>query len=118
MKTETFFGSTARGAATSAASASHEVGGYRDLIVWLTVTAVSGTLPTLDIVIQHSPDQLNWAPLATIPQVNVATTQSVSIGGVDTPFGQYIRALYTVGGSGTPTVTFSLSVTAKVREVV
>ena len=124
----TVFSSSARG---SGANNSNSIINHcaKGGIFWLDVTAVSGTSPTLDVKIQGY-DQTggDWVDLGD----NVAGTGAYAFAqktgaGQDqltiypglTASGnavcngilpQQLRAVGTVGGSSTPTVTFTLSV--------
>ena len=102
-------------AGSGVASSTKDLEGYENLIVWLNVTAASGTLPTLDLTLEHSPDGTTFYPLVTIPQVTTTIAQAYHVLGSADPFGKYLRGKYTVGGGG-PSFTFSLSLTAKTRE--
>ena len=70
----------------------------------LEVTAVSGTTPTLDVVIEDTLDGVNWNVIGTFTQATVATRQVLNIA---TSFAETIRVRYTVGGT-TPSFTFSV----------
>lgn len=74
----------------------------------LDVTAVSGTSPTLDVQLQTSSDSGSsdsWRSLGSAFTQKTATgSQYVSIGGVD----RFVRASYTIGGTGSPSFTWSL----------
>lgn len=76
------------------------------LIVELDISAVTGTTPTLDLVIQDTLDGVNWFTIATF-----ATQNAVAhlVQNVTTPFSDQIRASWTIGGT-TPSFTFSVSV--------
>lgn len=71
----------------------------------LDVTAVSGTSPTLDVVIEDSIDGTNWNTIGTF-------TQRVAVGreviNISTPFAERVRARWTVGGTS-PSFTFSVA---------
>lgn len=77
----------------------------------VTVTAQSGTSPTLDVVLQGSDDGVNgWYTLITIPQFAAATgTKSAAIGPTAIP--RYVRAVATIAGTN-PSFTFSANVNA------
>jgi len=71
-----------------------------DFIAWQKATKNSGTSPTLDTVIQHSPDKVNWKTLATFTQVTTGTvTQAVQINSANTHVFPYVRAVTTLGGT-------------------
>jgi hypothetical protein len=68
--------------------------------VFCTVhTAPTGTTPTLDLKLQHSPDGVEWDDLdgSAFTQMNSATTESVSVPGPGTSdaktFARYIRVV-------------------------
>ena len=65
-------------------------------------TAVSGTSPTHDIVVEHSADNVTFTTLITFTQITGATSEvkTVSAG---TTINRYVRVKNTIGGSSTPT---------------
>jgi len=79
-----------------------------ELIVFAEVTAASGTSPTLDLAIQTSHDNTNWAALSSFTQI---TGTGNSIKAV-TNYGKYIRVSYTIAGT-TPSFTFKLTAVRK-----
>lgn len=89
--------------AATAAGTSYEVARYTEAVLYVDVTAVSGTSPTLDVKVQSSPDDSIWADVASgsITQFTAAATRLVAVSNI----GRYVRAYYTIGGSATPTVT-------------
>jgi hypothetical protein len=60
-------------------------------------TTPTGTTPTLDLKLQHSPDGTNWDDLdgSAFTQITTATTESVSVPGPGTSdaktFARYVR---------------------------
>jgi len=86
-----------------------DVGGATVLDIYLSVTAVSGTSPTLDAVIWSSADGTVWISHTAFTQATGATTALKSLAN----FGRFIRVVATIGGSSTPTVTFTLKAVAK-----
>lgn len=74
--------------------------------VQLDVTAVAGTAPTLDVVLEDTLDGTNWNVVATFAQKTVAGREVVN---VTSPFSDRLRARWTVGGT-TPSFTFSVLV--------
>ncbi len=75
--------------------------------LFVNVAAVSGTLPTLTVNIQHSPDSSTWydvTGLTTVSLVGITTT-AVSLA-VMTPLADYIRCKWTIGGLN-PSFTFT-----------
>ncbi len=80
--------------------------GYNTLRLTLAVTAVGGTSPTLDVTIQHSPDNSTWATLGTAFTQKVgAGTERKILTGVD----RFVRAHCVVGGTGGAHVTYGLT---------
>ncbi len=80
--------------------------GYSTLRLSLVVTAVGGTGPTLDVTIQHSPDNSTWATLGSpFTQKTGAGTQRQIFTGVD----RFVRAHCVVGGTGGAHVTYGLT---------
>lgn len=100
------------GAVTASGNgAACDVTRFRDAVVMLDVTAVSGTSPTMTAKIQTSDDGgTTWydLPSASFTAATAATTQAIQI----TNFGDTIRAAYTVGGT-TPSFTFSVKAILK-----
>ncbi len=77
----------------------------------ITVTAVSGTSPTLDGYLETSRDNGvndSWRQIKTITQMLTTGVQYVSVGGAD----RFVRFNPTIGGSATPTVTCSVAAEA------
>lgn len=99
-------------AASAARTASGDSGvqnGYERASVLraqLNVTAVAGTTPTLDVVLEDTLDGTNWNVVGTFTQATAATRQVLN---VTTPFTDRIRARWTVAGV-TPSFTFSVLV--------
>jgi len=76
----------------------------------LSVTAVAGTSPTLDLIIQHSADGTVWFDHTTFTQATGATTEYKAMAN----FMEFVRAKQTIGGSATPTLTYTVDITFKV----
>jgi hypothetical protein len=94
-------------AAMTVSGASAGLTGYaaaRNLVIQLEVTAVTGTLPTLDLLIQDTVDGTNWFTIATFTQVTAA---AVAVQRVSTAFTDQIRTSYTITGT-TPSFTFNV----------
>jgi len=72
----------------------------------LQVTAISGTSPTLDVTVQHSPDGTTWTDLIAFTQVSAAhqAERKTVTGSVD----QHVRAIWTLGGTN-PAATFTVA---------
>lgn len=83
------------------------LGGYGSvdvLRVQLDVTAVSGTSPTLDVVIEDTLDGVNWNTVGTFAQKTAVGREVINI---TTPFSDRLRVRWTIGGT-TPSVTFAV----------
>lgn len=77
-----------------------------NLRVDINVTAASGTSPTLDGKLQHSPDGgTTWIDLVAITQKTTTGTESKT---ASAPTSGLVRFNYTIGGT-TPSFTFSVS---------
>lgn len=81
----------------------------KELIATLDVTAASGTSPTLDVKLQHSPDGSKWSDLGTAFAQKTAAGREVK---VFTQFHRFVKVVYTIGGTS-PSFTFSVEATAK-----
>lgn len=70
----------------------------------LDVTAVSGSSPTLDVIVETSPDGAsNWQTVATFAQKSAVSSELNVFPGCD----RFVRAKWTIAGT-TPSFTFSL----------
>lgn len=97
-------------AAVTASGTAGVSSGFADrtkLRAQLNVTAVSGTAPTLDVVLEDTLDGVNWNPLLTFTQVTAAGRQVMNLPGNTGVFADQIRVRYTVGGA-TPSFTFDV----------
>jgi hypothetical protein len=116
-KTATLVASAARTASgTGTASCGFER--YEKFVFLLDVTAASGTNPTLDVTIQHSIDGgTNWHTLVAMTQATAAgesiKTESEVESGTAEVYGDCFRAIWTIGGTDTPTFTFKVVATAQ-----
>lgn len=77
-------------------------------LVFVRVTSVSGTSPTLDVVVQVSDDGTNWYDHVDVPQI----TASGNFVQPTTNFGKFVRMEYTIGGT-TPSFTFGITFVGK-----
>lgn len=96
---------------TSGTGAPIEVGEYREALVTLNITAVSGTSPTLAVQIQASDDGgTTWynLPNGSFTSASTVSSQAIQI----STFGDYIRANFTVAGTS-PSFTFGLKAVCK-----
>lgn len=90
---------------SNSASSALEVGTATVANLTLTVTAKAGTNPTLDVVIQTSVDGSTWRTVAAFTQATDVTAERKSFSGLD----RYTRASWTIGGTSSPSFTFSLA---------
>ena len=106
-RTITLMTGTLLGATTTGETVS--VGSFKEGNAAISVTAVAGTNPTADVIIQHSADGTVWFTHTTFAQATAATTEFKTMAN----FMQFVRAKFTIGGTATPTFTFSVKMTAK-----
>lgn len=71
----------------------------------LDVTAVAGTSPTLLVTIQTSSDGAAWRNVKSFTARNAVGQEAL----VFVPVDRYVRAIWTIGGTGGPSFTFSLA---------
>ena len=90
---------------TSGESDSIDVHQWREVILYLNVTAASGTSPTLDVKILSSPDGETWYELDTFPQMTGVGMQVKQL----EKFGWYLKIAYEISGS----FTFGVKATFK-----
>ena len=80
-----------------------------ELMATLVITAVTGTNPTMDITLETTADGTNFYAVAqTFPQ---QTTTNTGISRVFSSLGSSSRWKWTIGGTATPTFTFSIAAT-------
>lgn len=75
----------------------------KQLIVQLNVTAASGTTPTLDVLVEHSIDKINWYTLGTFAEKVAAGTELLTLANA----AKFIRTSWTIGGTD-PSFTFQV----------
>ena len=71
----------------------------------LHITEVSGTTPTMTVIIQHSTNNSTFTTLASFTAATAVTSESISFTGT---VNRYVRAQYTVGGTS-PSFTCQVS---------
>ena len=76
----------------------------RLLVMQLNVTSVSGTSPTLDVVVQDTVDGTNWNTIATFAQATAVTREVIRL---TTAFTDQLRVVGTIGGT-TPAFIFEV----------
>lgn len=72
------------------------------------VTAVTGTNPTLDVILQTTADGTNYYTAGSFTQKTAITAAEAK---VFTGLGSLSRWAWTIGGTSTPTFTFAVSAT-------
>ena len=85
----------------------------KEATIYLDITAVSGTDPTLDLIIKiYDSLSTKWHTLATFDQ---KTATGTDVGYIEYAIGEKMALFYTIGGTNTPTFTFSVNVGIKER---
>lgn len=95
---------TASGASGPIANA----GVAADVLLMVHCTAASGTNPTLDVSLEESADNSSWTAIA-----NSGATQLTAAGNRVASARvtkRYVRVAHAIGGTDTPTFTFSATV--------
>jgi hypothetical protein len=101
--TVTLLASAAR-TTTGRSSASPGFAAARLLVLQLEVTAASGTLPTLDVIVEDTVDGTNYNTIATFEQKTAAAREVIRL---TSAFTNTLRVSYTIGGT-TPSFTFNV----------
>ena len=85
----------------------------KEATIFLDITAVSGTDPTLDLTLKiYDSLSTKWQTLATFDQ---KTATGVDVGYIQYGIGEKMALYYTIGGTNTPTFTFSVNAGIKER---
>lgn len=88
-------------------SNSFDNGGLIVSALFVDVTAASGTLPTLIVKVQHSPDGIKWYDVPNLTTASLSSVSSVSIMlSALTPLADHVRCVWTIGGT-LPSFTFT-----------
>jgi len=74
-----------------------EVGEFATARIFSEVQAVSGTSPTLDIVLEDSPDRTAAFQVATLATITTIGNFPITLS--EGSFGRYLRAKWTIGGT-------------------
>ncbi|MDQ3747976.1 MAG: hypothetical protein M3367_03010 [Acidobacteriota bacterium] len=98
--------SAARTASGDALAASSDYGSADTMRCQLNVTAVSGTAPTLDVVIEDTLDGTNFNTIGTFAQKTATGREVINI---TIPFTERVRIRWTIAGT-TPSFTFGVDV--------
>lgn len=101
--TVTLLASAAR-TTTAAGTAVTGFAAARLLVLQLEVTAASGTLPTLDVIVEDTVDGTNYNTIATFAQKSAAGREVIRL---TTAFTNTLRVNYTIAGT-TPSFTFNV----------
>jgi hypothetical protein len=95
-------------ARTTSGSAASTVDDTGDTVsIWVNVTAVSGTTPTLDISVQWSPDGTTWADVDTTPDAFAQITTTKAVVKTFPDRAKFYRVSWAVGGTA-PSFTFTI----------
>jgi hypothetical protein len=101
-------GAVISGAGTSG---TFSMAGYASLLLTLNVTAVSGTNPFLDVILQFSGDGgSTWNDSYTFKRITAVDGDSTTLLQAE---GNRYRFRYVVGGTGSPTFTISVNATKR-----
>jgi len=73
---------------------------------YVQFTAVSGTSPTLAVVLQHSADDVTYATLGTFTTATAIGAERLTVSGT---VNRYIRTNVTIGGSSSPSFTYTVA---------
>ena len=109
---------------TTGNGSDYDTEGIKDAVVFLNISAASGTTPTLDVKIQgKDPVSAAYKDLCAFTQKTTTGTAIIVLGtgaantaetddAWENPLPKKIRAAWTIGGT-TPSFTFSLGITGK-----
>lgn len=97
--------------ATGQQNLSGNYGEVSSLVVFVRITAVSGTTPTLTVAVEDSPNGTDWAQVAITASLNAAGLTVLRIP-LTTPFGNTLRIRWVIGGT-TPSFTFEVIVASQ-----
>lgn len=99
--------SAARTTSSNTRTTPTDVSGFREGNFKINCTAATGTNPTLDVSIDTWDETTNtWSSITTFTQL-IATGSELKT--VATNLGQSIAVSWVIGGTNTPTFTFSVS---------
>lgn len=79
----------------------------RAIAIWLLVTAVSGTTPSLELIVETSIDESNWFEIGRISAVTVADIYAIAFNRADHPLGKFLRVRGDLSGT-TPSFTLQV----------
>lgn len=78
-------------------------------LLYVNVTAASGTTPTMTVKLQDSLDGTNWFDVTGAATTSITAAGSQLVRVTNTAIGPFVRLVWTIGGT-TPSFTFSTSV--------
>lgn len=84
-------------------------GPANNALVYVNVSAVSGTTPTMTVKLQDSVDGTNWFDVTGGATASITATGPQLVRIASTPIAPFVRLVWTLGGT-TPSFTFSTSV--------
>ncbi len=100
---------TAETATANGASVDNSVATANGGVAFLHVTAIgAATSPTLDVIVQHSTDNAAFTTLAAFTQVTTTLSSERVLVAAGTTVNRYLRASWTIGGTGGPSYTFTV----------
>jgi len=99
---------TAAAKTANAAGDSVDLGNKTLVRLVLGCSAVAGTTPKLNVVVETSSDQAAWTQVGAFAEVSAAGQHNLTIGGCS----QYLRVRWTITGTGSPSFTFGVTGTA------
>lgn len=81
--------------------------------LFVNVTSVSGTLPSLTVTLQHSPDGSTWYNVGSIAVTRTSTGSSMASPAALAMLADFVRIYWSVSGTLNPCFTFSADVVTK-----
>lgn len=93
--------------ATNTPAVTVNAGNYGNAVGYLTVSAASGTTPSMTVKFQDSPDKVNWTDVPSGAFTAVTTTGSSRV--ALSNIGPYLQVVETITGT-TPSFTHSVKV--------
>ena len=86
---------------------------FTELDLFVNVTGLTGTSPTVTVFLQSSPDGgTTWANVPGATTAALSANGEVEISSVQ-GIGDLVRVGWTLGGSGSPTATFAVTAEGK-----
>ena len=79
---------------------------WTDYVMWLDATA--NVVGTLDVILQHSPNNTDWENVHTFTQVTATANELVTLNNTLNFLLPYVRVNYTIAASGDYDIDFRL----------